>query len=120
MKCKKCGSQDVITKIVDIKNKKVRAPLITIILVIASIVAIYTGVCLANELTSNTEITEDFWKDIENALINSAEMLILAQVCFGSLVTVVACSLYIKLLPFKVIPVKKTVCTNCGAEQNIN
>ena len=118
MKCEKCGSEDLEIKIVDIKNEKAEAPVTSIILILSWIFAVASGGYIATILFSGGEASKDFWEAVAGTLVDGIETIILWKVFSASVVSIIVCTLYIKLLPYKVIPVKKAVCKSCGNEQD--
>ena len=119
MRCKQCHSENFEIRIVDIENKKVSSPFLRFVLVLAWIAAIVAVGVIAYTLFTNQINTENIEEAIATLLANSIELIISWKVFVGSVIAIVACSLYIKLLPYKVIPVRKAICKQCGLEQDI-
>ena len=121
MKCKKCGSESFETRIVDIINDKVNTPVIDVILAITWVIAIFSGIYVASILFGGSEeSSKTLLEAITGTLTEAVDILILWQVFSGSVLIIIVGSLYKKLVPYKVIPVKKSVCKSCGAEQDDN
>ena len=118
MKCKKCGSEDFEIKIVDIINEKDHHSAIDLVLVIAWLVAIFSGIYIASILFGSDTSSGKLLEAIAGTLTDAVEVVLLWKVFSGSVLTIIVCKLYNKLLPYKVIPVKKAVCKSCGNEQD--
>ena len=120
MKCKKCGSEDFEIKIVDIVNEKDHHSAIDFVLVMAWLAAIFSGLFVAIMLFQSGESAANLFEAIAGTLTDAVQVVLLWKVFSGSVLTIIVCKLYNKLLPYKVIPVKKAVCKGCGAEQDEN
>ena len=119
MRCKKCNCENFEIRIVDIENEKVRAPFVRFVLTIAWIAMVVAAGIIVYTLLSTGINPEDIVESISAILISSVELIISWKVFVGSLIAIIACTLYIKLLPYKVIPIRKAICRQCGLEQDV-
>lgn len=118
MKCEKCGSEDLEIKIVDIKNEKDSSLFATVILIVSWMLAIFSAIFFIRNVDSSSLSNDDIWKIITGTIVDSIETVILWKMFSISVISIIVCSLFNKLLPYKVIPVKKAVCKSCGNEQD--
>lgn len=116
MKCKKCGCEDFEIRIVDIRNERTSCGLVNFLYGTSWIVGIISGFIFFSILFQNSVSTEDFWQIIAGVIVDSIELIVSWKVFAVCIVINIICTLYVKLLPYKVIPIKKIVCKGCGAE----
>lgn len=113
MRCKYCGKEMEIT-MVDVKNEKQDTPIAKFILKVAVIIAILAALVLLFLLFLGGQYAKDVWNAIAGLVDCAIAILILWRVFCCCITTIVLCSIYINLVPYKVIAVKKYVCKNCG------
>lgn len=119
MKCKKCGSENLEIRIVDIKNVKVESVLATIVLGLSTVLAIVSAILLIGNLSSNPELSDDFLEMLAGTLTDAVEIVVMWNVLKGSVVGLIVGSLYNQLLPYKTIAVKQATCRHCGNVQDV-